>query len=288
MDIEKILAHDIFHPRHQDSETTYYRVFERMEEAGIEYPSFVTFEEVPETHTLTFSDGVFHLSGIEATFETFKEAYKHVKSLRHQMKFDDSIFDSGQLVDQVIGVSVVGDERPGMSGRIYLGYSDPRILEYNHYLTWLNGTVRYYLEDPNDFLTAYYFLDSHPAFWYQPRPEEYPHQWQTGSAISNMWIQPTKNSKGELVFMMECGATVPGTSHHYHDLKLDVYAPSYNDAIIQTAALVHKFFDLDGSKRPDVDYEKSELEKTLEERLAAYEKAVKDAEVDADKDAAVE
>lgn len=276
----KLLDHDIFHPRHQHERSTFYTVIERMAEAGIEYPSFVTFEEPPEVHTMTFSDGRFHLSGIEETFETFKEAHRHADRMKHQMVFDKSIFDSGQLVDQFVGVSVIGDERPGTSGRIYLDYDDPRILEYNGYLRWLNGTVRSYLADPEDFLTAYYFLSNHPAFWYQPRPEEYPHQWQTGSAISKMWIQPTTNDKGELVFMMECGATVPGTNHHYHDLKLDVYAPSYNDAIIQTAALVHKFYDVDGSERPDVEYEKSELEKTLDERLASYEKAVKEVEVD--------
>lgn len=272
----KLLDHDIFHPRHEDEATTYHNVIARMEEAGIEYPSFVTFEEPPVAHRLTFSDGLFHLSELSETFKTFKEAHAYVKWLKHQMVFDDSIFDSGQLVDQIVGVSIVGEERPGTSGRIYLDYNDPRILEYNHYLSWLNHTVRDYLETPQDFLAAYSFLDHHPAFWHQPRPEQYPHQWQTDSAISKMWIAPTSNAKGELVFMMECGATVPGTNHHYHDLKLDVYAPSYNDAIIQTAALVHKFFDVDGSERPDVAYEKSDLEKLLDERMESYQKAVED------------
>jgi hypothetical protein len=66
----------------------------------------------------------------------------------------------------------------------------------------------------------------------------------------------------------------PERKHRYHDLRLDTYEDTYEKGIIATAKLVHKFNDLDGSERPDVDYEKSELEVILEERMAEVDKAL--------------
>jgi hypothetical protein len=75
--------------------------------------------------------------------------------------------------------------------------------------------------------------------------------------------------------MMETGSMVPPErKHRYHDLRLDTYEDTYEKGIIATAKLVHKFNDLDGSERPDVDYEKSELEVILEERMAEVDKAL--------------
>jgi hypothetical protein len=48
---------------------------------------------------------------------------------------------------------------------------------------------------------------------------------------------------------------------------LDIYAQTFEEAVVLLAQKVDKFFDIDGTERPDVEYEKSEIEKTLEERV---------------------
>ena len=269
-----LLDHEIFNPENNESEEDYYNLPSRMAEAGISLP-FVTFEKVPVVHVLSYDGTHFRLSGLDSVFDTFKQAYRRTRDLKHEVKFDPSIFDSGQVIDRVLGVSVKGDETPGTTGPIYFQYNDPRPSEYHTYLSWL-VQAKVYLHDPTDFLAAWKFLDGHPMSWHQSRPEKYPHDWTLSGAVAKIWAHPTTDDNGNLVFMMESGRIVPGTNYRYHDMRLDVYAPSYEAGIIRMAALTHKFFDLDGSERPDVDYEKSDLEKLLEERLASYNKAVQE------------
>jgi hypothetical protein len=150
--------------------------------------------------------------------------------------------------------------------RLLISFTDDdRIsLAKSNYLHFLFKTERY-RTNPNDFYTAYSWVRSHPAFWYRNRADS--SYWETGK--DGFWLDISKTKSGDLVYMLEGGAAVePERTSHYHDMRLDVYAPSFEEAYIQFAALVDKFFNVDGSKRENVSYEPSELEKTLTERLS--------------------
>lgn len=138
-------------------------------------------------------------------------------------------------------------------------------LKYS-YLGWITGNLPWYEESPDDFMASYYFLDGHPCFWLKnERGGVY--DWEIQGFASRLWHHPSFGKDKKVVHMMEAGAHVEGSyNQHYHDLRLDVYADSYENAIIETAALVHKFFNTDGTEREGVEYQKSQLELDLEDR----------------------
>lgn len=126
--------------------------------------------------------------------------------------------------------------------------------------------IRRWRESKDDFRASYAMLDTHPVFW-RRRKEEPTFTWQDSGLVLNFW-----HGLSDEGMMMEAGAhTDPDFTETYHDLRLDTYGTSYEDCIIQTAALVDKFFHEDGTKREGVEYEKSELELILEERLREAE-----------------
>lgn len=123
-----------------------------------------------------------------------------------------------------------------------------------------------YLQNPNDFVNAWKFVDHHPALWYKTR-----NQWVTSSLVETLTVEVARTKNGNPVIMVEGGTSVrPNRTSHYHDLRLDVNAETYEKAIVGFAARLHKFFNLDGSKRVNVKYQKTELEKTLEERILQF------------------
>jgi len=141
-------------------------------------------------------------------------------------------------------------------------------LAKGRYHSFLESTLRYE-KDPDDFRTAWNWLDHHPAFWSRRSEDDF--YWSTESN-AHIWMGVSADREGNTVIMLEHGAAVRDSrTHHYHDLRLDVYAPTYEEAIIQLAAKVYQFFEVDGSARENVEYEKSELELVLEEKVAALD-----------------
>lgn len=141
-------------------------------------------------------------------------------------------------------------------------------LAKGRYHSFLESTLRYE-KNPDDFNTAWHWLDRHPAFWSHRSEDDY--YWSTESN-GRIWMGVSANREGKTYIMLEHGAAVRGSrTHHYHDIRLDVYAYTYEEAIIQLAAKVYQFFEVDGSEREDVEYEKSELELVLEEKVAALD-----------------
>ena len=59
---------------------------------------------------------------------------------------------------------------------------------------------------------------------------------------------------------------------HYHDYRLDVWADTFEQAFIELAAMVHKFFDHQGVERPDVPHVKPAWALELQEIITDVEK----------------
>lgn len=246
----------------------------RLKAVGIEMPEFRTFDPVDPTSFLKYSeeDRVFYSDETTLESETPYEIYQDLRKKGFDVEVHQSALDSGQI-GGIEGMWSVASDRSGFRTAM-IGPVDTRGLDYAHFYQWLKE-ARHWIENQDDFMAAYGFLTGHPAFWKCPRPEEYPNQWSTDEGVSTIWSYPSYRKDGSIVMMMETGSMVPPErKHRYHDLRLDTYEDTYELGIIATAKLVHKFNDLDGSSRPDVDYEKSELELVLEERLGEMNKAL--------------
>lgn len=114
--------------------------------------------------------------------------------------------------------------------------------DYRKYLE----SIEEYRKDPKNFLKAYYFVSGHPAFWTKEVRGDYIY-WEKHR---DFWMRPMKRDNGEVLILMEAGQAVPPLrNEHYHDLELDVYSDTYENAIIEMAALVDNYFHYDGTHK---------------------------------------
>ena len=290
-DVKKLLESYSFYGKEEELG---YEATQKLIIKEVDMPSFYTFDEPTPNYVITIEPAngshIFTVADEEGTafggtFGDIENAYDFVQGdLKGNVIFagDVKAF-SGE--DDPHWLSVASD-KPGFS-RMLLATTDDLhvgVAKYA-YLKFLESTLRYEA-NPSDFFTAYYWLDHHPAFY--TRYKEDGNSWKTDNNDS-IRLDLFKNESGQVTFSMEYGSSVPDARmEHYHDMRLDVYEKTYNDAIIALAARVHKFFDVDGSERPDVEYEKSELEILLEERMdEATEAYKKDNTDDADSDETV-
>lgn len=246
----------------------------RLKAVGIEMPEFRTFDPVDPVARIRYSEenNLFYSNHSDINSEKPYDIYEDLKKKGFDVEVHQSALDSGQIG----GIEGMWDVESGRKGfrTVMIGPVDTRGLDYAHFYQWLKE-AREWIENQDDFMAAYGFLAGHPAFWKRSRPEEYPNQWSTDEGVSTIWSSPTYRKDGTICMMMETGGMVPpARDHRYHDLRLDTYEDTYEKGIVATAKKVHQFFELDGSERPDVDYEKSELELVLEERLGEMNKAL--------------
>lgn len=273
MSIEEIIMReDLFLPKALDF--PFEESEARLKAVGIEMPEFRTFDEPDPTSYLKYAeeDKVFYSD--ETNFESEKpyDIYRKLHELGFDVIVHQSALDSGEIGGSD-GMWTTKSEREGFVTAM-IGPVDTRGLDFAHFYHWLKE-ARHWIENPDDFTAAYGFLEGHPAFWKRSRPEKFPNQWTTDDGVSTIWSSPTRREDGSIVMMMETGSMVPPYREwRYHDLRLDTYENTYELGIIATAKKVHKFFNLDGSERPDVEYKKSELEVILEERMAEVDKAL--------------
>lgn len=128
-----------------------------------------------------------------------------------------------------------------------------------------------YEKTPNDFYTAFRYLDSHPAF---VRVEQYPHGTHDDYAFmqqlymmvvrvnpaterieddvalntaTRVWLEAGAWISDEEMRVEDKHWTGTGNGTFSHDLNLDCGAPTFEAAIIELAALVKKHY---GDKRP--------------------------------------
>jgi len=246
----------------------------RLKAVGISMPEFRTFDPVDPVAFLKFSvdSRMFYSDHTVLQSEKPYDIYQDLKEKGFDVEVHQSALDSGQI-GGIEGMWSVESEHKGFH-TVMIGPVDTRALDFAHFYQWLKE-ARAWIENQDDFMAAYGFLEGHPAFWKRSRPEEYPNQWSTDEGVSTIWSSPSYRKDGSIVMMMETGSMVaPERTRRYHDLRLDTYEDTYEKGIVATAKKVHKFFDLDGSARPDVDYQKSELELILEERLGEMNKAL--------------
>lgn len=236
----------------------------------VDLPSFYTFDEPTSEYAAVVSktDYGFIVDVTDengeviagSPFTSLSEAYDTVNQ-----DLQGNIVFSGDLKAAGVDSSFFITE----GNRLLLTVTDSERIRNakNSYLMFLFQTEEYY-KNRNDFFTGFHWVQNHPAFWYVSRKDS--HYWNTSYA--GFLFELSRDSEGKISYMLEAGAAVPPERiMHYHDTRLDVYASSFEEAYVKLAALVDKFFHVDGSEREGVEYERSELEILLVERLAAAE-----------------
>jgi hypothetical protein len=282
---DSILGHPIFDSELED-EDSYYNIKKIMAEAGITFPVKMTFEPEKPIKVIRYdsSDETFWIDDLQ--FESLNNAYDHVDVQEFDTKFDPSVKNSSDYRGDFFSSSFKSDDLSMITtksdktnfNRILIGKGpeESNTLEYAQFFQFLRSAKRY-LENQDDFVEAWHFITHHPAFWYRPAADRQPFLWSTDDGHHSVWQYPTRNDKGEIVVMLEHGSSVePEHTMHYHDCRLDVWAPTFEEAYIDLAKKTHKFFSLDGEDRPDVPYQKTQLELDLEERLTEVKKDLND------------
>lgn len=242
-----------------------------FKEAGLVYPEFVTSDPPKTIHMIFWKEGIgFTSPYIEGIFKDVEDLYDLIhEDLGFDADFDKSVIDSGQVEDGVLWYSLT--KKSGTGGRrLLLGsfdFADFRLSEYVQFLK----LAKMYIADPSDVVISYDFIRLHPAFWYR-WDEKRPNNWNTEDGHKSVTVWPHRTEDGKFCVSLEHGSTVPPEyNHHYHDFRLDVYGDTFEEAYVLLAERIHKFFFLDGSERPDIPYEKSELELELEDRMASLD-----------------
>lgn len=205
---------------------------------------------------ITYADGKFYFRGVG--YDSLIEAYDSAKPDAN-VDFHESVMDKMGWTEDDFFLTEKGHNR------LLVTCTDQtyRWLVETAF-TSAQGSIKHWRDNKDDFHASYYMLDTHPAFWTRLKVEPTTYWQDSGIVSARFWFAPSTSG-----MMMECGAHIaPDYTDTYHDLRLDTYGKSFEDCIVQTAALVDKFFHEDGTERENVEYEKSELELTLESQMA--------------------
>lgn len=272
---DEALNDPIFSGVHDNDENFYANIENHLGISGIEFPSFVTFEPVKPVVEISWTEAEgYKAEGIEGEWHKLDELADHIeRDLGFDVSFHDTVKESPEVEDDLGGMIFMKPRRG--SGRMLFAPVDHRRLAVAHFYQFLKG-AKAWLDNQDDLILAYYFLEHHPVFWYRNRTtaETRPHAWITDHGLKGVWIGLSRKDNGENVIMLEHGAAVqPDRVMHYHDPRLDVWAPTFDDAYIQLAKKVHQYFTLDGEERPEVPYTPQPWETEVAARLDAYNKA---------------
>ena len=120
-------------------------------------------------------------------------------------------------------------------------FSTPSMV-FSDYKQFLNAE-KAYKEHPEQVGLAYDFINTHPMFWGVITGKRDKVRVVTGRGWQRLdfeiFNKTTENG-------LETTVTIETGPHNYHDYNLDVYAPSFDAAVIELARLIHKHYDSHG------------------------------------------
>jgi hypothetical protein len=150
--------------------------------------------------------------------------------------------------------------------------------EYKDFLR----NAKKYLKDPDSFFNAYYFIDTHPAFWLNKDLEKFPYFWDTSNHCERISHYVSKDDNNDLVVGLETGCHIKESTHepysqnysnHYHDYRLDVYGKTFEEAFIELARKVNLFYNLDGTEViPEPEHQQPPWVKKVNDSVEKYKK----------------
>lgn len=117
-----------------------------------------------------------------------------------------------------------------------------------------------YSNDPDNFVYAWRFVDAHPAFWTAHDLKNHPWLWETSGYMSKV-RQSVYFVEGQPMVELEGGGHVNDNpespeyyKRHYGDWRLELAAPTFEEAVLELAARVAKSFNNAGDSLPESDF----------------------------------
>lgn len=136
--------------------------------------------------------------------------------------------------------------------------------------------IKAYRNNPSLFKNAYQYIQFHPAFWWRDE-DSGDASWHTDCYTDQIWTETVANKVDEQGYSwaLEAGKGVENAyTEHYHDLRLDVYANTLEEAYVKLARIISEVFKDDGTEKPNIEHLKSPLLKEAERRLAEYKESI--------------
>lgn len=203
------------------------------------------------------NDGVFTVkfSGKVLTFENLEEAYDYACKLT---PYEDVSIQDFPESEQHFGAFYVGDADERGSKRILLSNSDQERLEslQEEYKQWLKISAKY-RNNPENFQNALEFLSNHPMYWSIDtgvrEDRRSPYEWNTTRTIKDFYPEvhfDYDNPDQPHEWCLETGESVPPIHNHfYFDPDLTAHGKTLEEAFINLAKTIVKYFHDDGTRK---------------------------------------
>lgn len=241
--------------------------YEQTLARGENLPAFMDFPDSTPVYTIEDDGTNFFIHGLEEKFSTATEAYDHVT---FTLK-GDVVFKNMERAGKVLGGTIFSPS----DRRMLISHTDDDVLRMakHDYGSFLNLNDKYQA-NPSDWFTAFYWLNSHPAFYHRPT---YSNRWIQDDGLDGCRVEPWKDDNGEIFVTIEHGAW--GDEHRvgrrYHDYRLDVYAKTHEEAYVELASKVNMHFNIEGTDRGIKEEPPPYLAEAYK-RLDEYEKEKKE------------
>jgi len=211
--------------------------------------------QLPSVISWTEEDGYIVFDEIHEetdNFETLEEAYDFTENyLKTEVIFDESIPELNEENNNNFSRMLFGTPDDRGNSRLLFSSPDKQKIEdlEEVYENFLNLAEKYY-NNKNDFMTAYDFVDTHPAFWVKLlKDKEKTFLWETESHCIKIWSMPIKNDDN-MFWALETGMHIdPDYVEHYHDWRIDASGSTIEEAYINLAANIDKYYNLDGTEK---------------------------------------
>lgn len=222
-------------------------------------PSFVKLYSVPNEYTIVAKSNHFYIKEENyKPFPTFEAADDYITD---ELK-GKAVFDAEQIVQNSEGLSSMG---PGMLNiwdgkhyRMFMSSSKENALQYleETYEKFLNETVPKYVDNPNNFINSWHFLNTHPMFWSQ-KPPMLEH-WGTDVGLDEISITLCEDADHhtEPKILLEHGPyesdIINGIEYEHViptlDFELTSEGYTFEEAIIVMAKKVMQLYTVDGER----------------------------------------
>lgn len=212
-------------------------------------------EHLPHS-LISYADGEFHWSYDLSSHPTVQAAYDHARQFKDvtQVNLDKSLeghgghFPGGELGWMFFCDKDENTPRP----RLLTSSSTEETVEaYSEsYENWLTVLTPTYYSNPDNFVTAYQWLSSHPAFWVKSGAEK-SFEWDTEYGLSDVSISVYLDDDGKTVVFLEHGIHLEDYTGHFHDPRIFAMSETFEESIILMGKKVRKAYGLDGTELPE-------------------------------------
>lgn len=278
---EEILSQFPFLENKNDDDYDYYGAKQIIIDTA-PLPDFYTFDEPTPIYSLdiqSLDESKFQFIVFDAdknqvgeVFSTVKKAYDYIlKELEGDVVFTGDVKAfTGEEKPLFIDSPVDGEN----FSELFISHTDADTIYFakSSYLGWLDVAVEYE-KDPGNFALAYHFAKGHPAFW--TRRDKNSNDWVMDREL---YTEVYTDENGKTTVGFEDGQAVPPERvMHYHDIRLDSWGDTFEEAYIDLANRIYTYFEVDGTERPNVpDYKHAEITKIRDERIKKAEQSKKD------------